>query len=111
MPEIGLTHYLVVSAVLFALGMIGVIARKNAVGMLISIELILNSANLNFIAFAKYSANPLIPDFYGGLDGHVFAIFVIILAACEAAIAQAIILNLYTNFGTVEVDDANKMKG
>ena len=111
MTQIGLNHYLIVSAVLFTLGIIGVIGRKNAIGILISIELILNSANLNFIAFAKYSSHPFKIGYFGGLDGHVFAVFVIILAACEAAIALAIIINLSRNFGTVEVDEADKMKG
>ncbi|MFC1600868.1 NADH-quinone oxidoreductase subunit NuoK [Candidatus Sumerlaeota bacterium] len=109
--EIGLNHYLVVAAMLFALGIMGVIGRRNAIGILISIELLLSAANLNFVAFAKYSTHPFVEGWFGGLDGHVFAIFIIILAACEAAVALAIIINLYTNFGTVEVDDADKMKG
>ena len=111
MLEIGLMHYLVVAAILFALGVVGVIGRKNAVAILISIELILNAVNLNFIAFAKYCSNPFVPGFEGGLGGHVLAVFIIILAACEAAIALAIILNLNANYGTVEVDDADKLKG
>lgn len=111
MFAIGLHHYLVVAAVLFVLGVIGVIGRKNAVGMLISIELILNSVNLNFIAFAKYCSNPFIEGQQGGLGGHVLAVFVIILAACEAAIGLAIILNLNANLGSVDVDAADKMKG
>ncbi len=83
-------HYLILSAFLFSVGVLGVLARRNAVGILISIELILNAANINFLAFSRYGAKVLgIPTLSTpvALDGHVFAIFVIILAACEAAIA------------------------
>lgn len=102
---IGLEAYLVVAAVLFCLGLVACIARRNAIGILIGIELILNAANLNFIAFWRFSGGAA-----GGQDGPVFAIFVIILAACEAAVALGIIINLFYNFGTVEVDSINKMK-
>jgi len=101
MLQVGLSHYLVVAAFLFGMGIIACIARRNAVGILIGIELILNSANLNLVAFSHY---------WGNLEGQVFAIFVIILAACEAAVALAIIINLFYGFGTVEVDYASKMK-
>jgi NADH-quinone oxidoreductase subunit K len=87
--QIGLMHYLVVAVFLFAAGIVACIARRNAVGILIGIELIHNGGNL---------------------EGQVFAIFVIILAACEAAVALAIIINLFHGFGTVEVDYASKMK-
>jgi NADH-quinone oxidoreductase subunit K len=102
MLHVGLTHYLVVSAILFSLGIFGVITRRNAILVLMGIELILNSANVNFIAFSRY----------GGvnLDGQMAAIFVIILAAAEAAVALAIVLNIYKNFQTVNVDEINKMK-
>ncbi len=99
---IGLTHYLVVSAILFTLGLFGIITRKNAIMVLMGLELVLNSANINFIAFAKY----------GGLNiqGHIAAIFVIILAAAEAAVALAIILNIYQNYHHVNIDEVDKMK-
>lgn len=102
LPHVGLLHFLFVSAILFALGIFGVVTRRNAIMVLMGIELILNSANINFIAFSKY----------GGLnlDGQVIAIFVIILAASEAAIALAIVLNIYQNFDTVNVDEVNKLK-
>jgi NADH-quinone oxidoreductase subunit K len=102
MLHVGLTHYLVVSGILFSLGIFGVITRRNAILVLMGIELILNSANINFIAFSRY----------GGvnLDGQMAAIFVIILAAAEAAVALAIVLNIYKNFQTVNVDEINKMK-
>ena len=98
---IGLIHYLVVSAGLFSLGMISIIGRKNAIGILIGIELVLNSAALNFAAFARY---------LGVLEGQVFVIFIILLAACEAAVALAIIISLFANFGVIDVDRAGKMK-
>jgi len=101
MLQVGLSHYLIVAAFLFSMGVIACIARRTAIGILIGIELILNSANVNLVAFSRY---------LGTLDGQVFAIFVIILAACEAAVALAIIINLFYGFGTVEVDYASKMK-
>lgn len=114
MAALTLNHYLVLSAFLFALGVIGVISRRNAVGILISIEMILNAANVNLIAFSKFVDRGLqIPGMAGraGLEGQVFAIFIIILAACEAAIALAIIINIFNTFGTIEVDDADTMHG
>lgn len=100
--HVGLTHFLVVSSLLFGLGLFAVVTRKNAIMLLMGIELILNSANINFIAFAKYGTL--------GLDGQVISIFVIILAAAEAVIALAIILNIYNNFKTVNVDEVNSLK-
>ncbi|MBX3044319.1 MAG: NADH-quinone oxidoreductase subunit NuoK [Candidatus Kapabacteria bacterium] len=100
--EIGLNHYLIISAILFALGLFGIITRKNAIMVLMSMELILNSANINFIAFAKY----------GGMnfDGHIAAMFVIVLAAAEVAVALAIVLNIYHNFRHVNIDEVSSMK-
>lgn len=98
----GLTHYLVISALLFSFGIFAVITRRNAVMVLMGIELILNAANINFIAFSRYSA--------GTFDGQMIAIFVIILAAAEAAIALAIVLNIYQNFNTVNVDDIHQLR-
>jgi NADH-quinone oxidoreductase subunit K len=106
MPEsvthVGLQHFLFVSALLFSLGILAVIIRRNAIMVLMGIELILNSANINFVAFAKY----------GGLklDGYMIAIFVIILAAAEAAVTLAIVLNIYRRFNTVNVDEISKLK-
>jgi NADH-quinone oxidoreductase subunit K len=100
--HVGLPHYLVVSAILFSLGLYGIVTRKNAVMVLMGIELILNAANINFIAFAKYGGM--------NLSGQGVAIFVIILAAVEAAIALAIVLNIYQNFNTVNVDEIDKLK-
>ena len=99
-----LESYLVIASALFSLGIYGIITRKNAVAILMGIELILNSANINFIAFDRFNG-------IGNLDGHVFSIFVIVLAAAEAAVALAIIINLFKNIGTVEVDRADMLKG
>ena len=99
-----LNSYLIIAAILFSLGLYGVITRKNAVAILMGIELILNSANINFIAFNRFSG-------LNTLDGHVFAIFVIVLAAAEAAVALAIVINLFKNIGSVDVTDADLLKG
>ena len=100
---IGLTHYLVVSAILFALGVLGVVAnRKNLIVMLMAIELILLSVNLNLVAFSAYLHD---------LVGQVFAMFVLTVAAGEAAIGLAILVIYFRGRGTIAVDDANRMKG
>ena len=98
MPSLSL--YLIISAILFSLGLFGVITRRNGVAVLMSVELILNAANINFVAR------------FGGMDlsGHVFSLFVIILAAAEAAVALAIILNIFNNLGTVNIDKVNQLK-
>ncbi len=100
--EIGLTHYLVLGAILFGLGLFAMISRRNAILVLMGIELILNAANINLVAFSRYNGL--------GVDGQVVSIFVIILAVAEAAIALGIVLNLYNNFATVDIDEANTMK-
>jgi NADH-quinone oxidoreductase subunit K len=100
--NISLEHYLVVSAILFALGIFGIVTRKNAIMVLMGLELVLNSANINFIAFSKFGGM--------NLEGHVAAIFVIILAAAEAAVALAIVLNIYHNYQHINIDEINKMK-
>jgi NADH:ubiquinone oxidoreductase subunit K len=100
---IGLHHYLIISAALFSLGLMGVLTRKNAVNVLMGVELILNSANLNLVAFSKYSA--------GNLSGQVFAIFIIVVAAAEAAVALAIVLSMYRIIKSVNLDRADTLKG
>ncbi len=102
MLEVGLSHYLFVSAILFSLGIYGIITRKNAVMVLMGIELVLNAANINFVAFSRYG------NF--GIGGQAIALFVIILAAAEAAIALAIVLNIYKTFANVNVDEISKLK-
>ncbi|MCX6160314.1 MAG: NADH-quinone oxidoreductase subunit NuoK [Ignavibacteriae bacterium] len=100
--EIGLHHFLTVGAILFGLGLFAMITRRNAILVLMGIELILNSANINLVAFSKFGGL--------GVDGQMITIFVIILAVAEAAVALGIVLNLYNNFETVDVDEANLMK-
>ena len=101
---IGVAHYLIVSLIVFLLGLYCVLTRRNAIGILMGVELVLNAANINFVAFARYS-----PTFQ--LEGQIFALMVIVLAAGEAAVALAIILNFYNNHSTVDVDKANELKG
>ncbi len=102
LPRVGLSHFLIVSAILFALGIYAIATRRNAILVLMGVELVLNAANINFIAFSRY----------GGVnfDGQVAAIFVIILAAAEAAVALAIVLNIYYRFQSVNVDEISHLK-
>ncbi len=102
MFTVGLNHYLIVSVILFCLGIFGIITRKNAIMVLMGIELILNSANINFVAFARYG------NF--GNSGQLTALFVIILAAAEAAIAMAIVLNIYKMFSNINLDEIDTLK-
>lgn len=97
----GLGGYLVVSAILFGLGIVCTIARKNVIYVLMGIELILNAANLNLVAFSRFAGN---------LDGQIFAIFSIILAAAEAAVALAIVLNAFGLFDSIRPDDPDLLK-
>src|SRR5512140_3116795 len=96
MLQIGLNHYLILSALIFALGVLCMATKRNAVGILIGVELVLNAANINLVAFSRYQT--------GGLDGHIVALFVILLAAAEAAIAVAIFMNFYNTLRTIDVD-------
>jgi NADH-quinone oxidoreductase subunit K len=99
----GLPHFLIVGAVLFGLGTYTVITRTNAVGILMGVELILNAANVNFIAFQRFNPSPL-------LTGQVFSLFVIVLAAAEAAIALAIVLAIFMNLKSIDVTQADALK-
>ncbi len=101
---ITLVHYLAVAAILFVAGLVSMLAKRNAIGVLIGVELILNAAGLNLAAFAQFNKS-------FELDGQVFTIFVIVLAAAEAAIALAIVLNFYNNANSIDVDDARELKG
>lgn len=100
---IGLDHYLAVGALLFCAGIVTVLARRNAVGVLIGLELILNAANLNLVAFDRYGPTPL--------RGAVFAIFVLAVAAAEAAVALAIVLNVFDTRDEIDVDEIASLKG
>ena len=96
-----LNNYLIIAAALFSIGLFGIITRRNGIAVLMGVELILNSANLNFVAFSRFGGM--------NLDGHVFALVVIVLAAAEAAVALAIVINIYNNLNTINVDEASSM--
>ena len=100
---IGLEHYLLVSGALLSLGVLGLLTRRNAVNVLMSIELILNSANINLVAFSRFGA--------GNMSGQIFAVFVIVVAAAEVAVALAIVLTLYRLRRTPNLDDADILRG
>ena len=107
---IGVSHFMVVGAVMFVCGILCMMTKRNAMGILMGVELLLNGANINFVAFGsqflqKYpEAKPLV-------DGNIIALFVIVLAAAEAAVALAITLNFYNNHATVDIDQADDLKG
>jgi len=101
------SHYLAVGAVLFVAGAVCMATKRNALGVLMGVELVLNGANVNFVAFgSKFLRTNTI-----GLDGELIALFVIVLAAAEAAVALAIALNFYNNHATIDVDHADELKG
>lgn len=102
MPPVTTGHYVALSAILFAVGLFGVVTRKNAVVILMSLELMLNAANLAFVAFSRH---------WGNLDGQVFTFFVIAVAAAEAAVALSIIIALFRIRGSVTLDDVSELKG
>lgn len=103
MLAVGLTHFLVLSAFLLACGVFVMTIKRNAVGILIGVELVLNSASINLVAFGRYRV--------GGLDGQISALFVIVLAAAEAAVAIAIFVNYYNNLATIDVDRGDTLRG
>lgn len=103
MTEIPIHHFLYLSTALFFIGMYGFFTRRNLITMLMAIELMLNSVNINFIVFNKY----MFPE---KADGVFFTIFIITIAAAEAAVAIAIIINLYRNNKSIDVEDANHLK-
>ena len=98
-----LADYLVLSAVVFALGLYAVLTRRNGVAILMGIELMLNAANINLVAFNKYAAP-------GAVQGQIFALIVITLAACEAAVGLALVLAAYRSLETIHVDEINVMR-
>jgi NADH:ubiquinone oxidoreductase subunit K len=104
---VSVSHYLVVGAVLFVCGVVCMATKRNALGILMGIELVLNGANLNFIAFGSR----LLREETMGIDGELIALFVIVLAAAEAAVALAIALNFYNNHTTIDVDQADELRG
>lgn len=101
--NIPLHYFLIIATIMFFIGVYGFLTRRNLITILMSIELILNSVNINFVAFNKF----LYPD---RLQGHFFTLFVIAVAAAEAAVAIAIIINIYRNFKSINVEETDKMK-
>ena len=107
---ITVSHYLIAGAVLFVTGAVCMATKRNALGVLMGIELVLNGANVNFVALGSpYLRSD--SDLSLGLDGQLVALFVIVLAAAEAAVALAIFLNYYNNFSTIDVERAQNLKG
>ncbi|MFT7621951.1 MAG: NADH-quinone oxidoreductase subunit K [Myxococcota bacterium] len=102
MPIVPIDHYLILAAILFSIGAAGVMTRRNALVILMSVELMLNAANLTFLAFARM---------HGDNTGHVMVFFVIAVAAAEAAVGLAIVLNVFRHKRTVNVDDIRALKG
>ena len=103
MMDLSILWYLVPSVIMFTCGVYGFITRKNMIAMLVSIELILNSSDLNFVIFNRYL-------FPGSMEGMVFTLFAIAIAAAETAIAIAIIINIYRKLGSTDISEAKKMK-
>lgn len=100
---IPLHYFLIIATIMFFIGVYGFLTRRNLITILMSVELILNSVNINFVAFNRY----LYPE---NLHGHFFTLFVIAVAAAEAAVVIAIIINIYRNFKSINVEDADEMK-
>jgi NADH-quinone oxidoreductase subunit K len=101
--HVGLAHYLIVAALLFALGLFTLVTRRNAVGMLLGVELVLNAAALNFVAFDHFSSE-------ARATGQVFVLFLIALAASEAAVALAIVLQVYRGHRTIDVEELTELQ-
>lgn len=99
----GLPHFLIIGALLFAFGVYTAVTRTNAVGILMGVELILNAANVNFVAFDRFNPSPF-------MTGQVFSMFVIVLAAAEACVALAIVLAIYMNTNTIDVTQSETLK-
>ena len=102
MDGLTLNHFLILGALLFSIGVLCITVRRNAVGVLIGIEMMLNAANINLVAFSRW---------HGSVDGAVYAVFVIMLAAAAAAVAQAIVLSVFHHAASISTDDYTEMKG
>ncbi|MCC7407845.1 MAG: NADH-quinone oxidoreductase subunit NuoK [Phycisphaeraceae bacterium] len=110
LAPISLAHFLILSILLVAAGIATILTKRNAIGILIGVELILNAAALNFVAFNRLAMTP--ESTAGGSGGGmIFALFVIVLAAAEAAVALAIFLNYYNNLGSIDVDQGRELQG
>ena len=109
LSPIGLGHYLLLAGLLLVCGIVTILTKRNAIGILIGVELVLNAANINLVAFNRYSH--ALSDGGPRLDGQIFALFVIVLAAAEAAVALAIFLNFYNNCSSIDVEKARELGG
>lgn len=105
---VSLSHYLVLGALLLVCGLLTVLLKRNAIGILIGVELVLNAANINLVAFNRFSPAA---QRTSAMDGQIFAIFVIVIAAAEAAVALAIFLNFYNNFSSIDVEQGQNLRG
>ena len=103
MDSLPLSWYLLVAGVLLVCGVICMATKRNGIGVLMGVELVLNGANVNFVAFSRYTSL--------GIDGQVISLFVIVLAAAEAAVALAIVLNFYNNHSSIDVDRGDELQG
>jgi NAD(P)H-quinone oxidoreductase subunit 4L len=103
MMQIGLNHFLILSAILFSIGLYGTLAKRNAVAVLMGIELMLNAVNINFVAFSKY----ITP---GDLTGQIFAIFVVVIAAAEVTVGLALVISIYRDRLSVNMEDFDWLK-
>ena len=101
--EVTLAHYLLIGAVMFVSGVVCMATKRNGIAVLMGVELVLNGANVNFVAFSRHTSL--------GLDGQIVSLFVIVLAAAEAAVALAIALNFYNNYQTIDIDRGDKLQG
>lgn len=104
LTDIGLGHYLTVSTLVFAFGCAVIMMRRNVIAVLMGVELIMNAAALNFVAFERFVQ----PN--DGVNGHVIAIFIIVAAAAEAAVALALALNFFTRFDSIHIDQGSELK-
>ncbi|MDW8121970.1 MAG: NADH-quinone oxidoreductase subunit NuoK [Armatimonadota bacterium] len=103
--EIGLSHYLILSGLLFAIGIYGILTRRNAIALLMCVELMLNAVNINLVAINRF----LQPD-WRIMTGQIFAAFVIVLAAAEACVGFALVIAIYRNLNRINVDEINLLK-
>ena len=101
--DVSLTNYLLIGAVMFVSGVVCMATKRNGIAVLMGVELVLNGANVNFVAFSRHTSL--------GLDGQIVSLFVIVLAAAEAAVALAIALNFYNNHQTIDVDRGDQLRG
>jgi len=107
---VGLIHYLILAAILFCIGLFGVLTRRNAIGVLMGLELMFNAVNINLVAFSRYINMSNLPGGQIATLGQIFTIFIITIAAAEAVVGLALVICIYRNFRGINVDEVNLMK-